>query len=296
MILNLKLVKQKKGFCGPASLKIVMDFYGIEKSQDEWARLIGATKKSGCTPKQIISGLKNLKLNYIHKINSSIEELNDLIKNKTPPIIYWEPVKGYGHYSVLAGIDSKNVYIADSRKLKFIKMSLSEFMEKWHDEFGKKGDKREIIIITRLEKLYRKAVFAVVYRIHPRTKKPEYILLERKLHWSGWEFPKGGIDEGETAIETVKREVFEETGLVPINIKKYDVIGKYPYQKILNDRPEYAGQTYELFSAEVVDGYIKFDPREHSNFIWLSFEDAMKRLTWEDQKKCLRIVHKSLVK
>lgn len=296
MILNLKLIKQKKGFCGPASLKIVMDYYGVDKSQDEWAKLIGATKKSGCTPKQIISGLKTLKLDYLHKTNSSIRELTSLIKNKTPPIIYWEPVKGYGHYSVLAGIDSKNAYIADARKTKFIKMALSEFMEKWHDEFGKNGDKREIIVITRLEKLYRRAVFVVVYRINLTTKKPEYILLERKLHWHGWEFPKGGIDGAETAIQTAEREAKEETGLAILKIKSHNVRGKYSYSQFLDDRPKYFGQTYELFSAEVLNGYVVFDSREHSNFLWLSFEDAIKKLTWQDQKKCLRIVNKSLIK
>jgi len=42
---------------------------------------------------------------------------------------------------------------------------------------------------------YRKAVFVLLYS---KTKKwIEYLLLKRKLHWKGWEFPKGKIEPGE---------------------------------------------------------------------------------------------------
>ena len=56
-----------------------------------------------------------------------------------------------------------------------------------------------------LKSKYRKAVFVVGYA---KTQKGiEYILLKRKLHWKGWEFPKGKIDEGENKLETARREL-----------------------------------------------------------------------------------------
>jgi 8-oxo-dGTP pyrophosphatase MutT (NUDIX family)/predicted double-glycine peptidase len=299
MKLNIKLTKQQKGYCGPTSVKMVMDYKGIKRSQEQWADILGATKKSGCTPEQIINGLKKLNFQVIYKKNSSLEELKNLIKNKTPPIIYWEPVKKYGHYSVLAGINSKNIFIANPRKPIITKMSTLEFLEKWHDEFGKKGDKREILIVENPKIKYRPAVFIVVYRINQETKEPEYILLKRKLHWKGWEFPKGGIDKNENSIQTAKRETKEETGLSPIKIMRYNINGKYVYPKLLKDRPHFKGQTYELFSASVKqksNQKIKLDPKEHSAYVWLPFKQAIKKLTWSDQKKCLKIVNRSLVK
>ena len=55
---------------------------------------------------------------------------------------------------------------------------------------------------------YREGIFAVVYAHDGSEIK--YIVLKRKLHWRGWEFPKGGIGENETEEDTVKREVREE--------------------------------------------------------------------------------------
>ena len=124
--------------------------------------------------------------------------------------------------------------------------------------------------------------------------KIKYLLLKRKKHWKGWEFTKGGIDAGETALQTAKREVREETGLRPIKLSKHNSHGIYRYDRPLPDRPGMKGQTFTLFSAEIPEGKIKVDKREHSGFKWLPFEKAVKILTWQNQKKCLRIVDKTL--
>jgi 8-oxo-dGTP pyrophosphatase MutT (NUDIX family) len=150
--------------------------------------------------------------------------------------------------------------------------------------------------MTISEKTYRRGVFIVVYRIN-KENKPEYILLKRKLHWSGWEFPKGGVENGESLIKTVKREVKEETGLGSIKIKIFKVKGKYLYHKPLADRPNFIGQTFQLFSAEVKQKSsqeIKLDKREHSSYVWLTFKQAIKKLTWKNQKRCLKVVNKNI--
>ncbi len=142
---------------------------------------------------------------------------------------------------------------------------------------------------------YRKAVFVVAYA---RTKKGiEYLLLKRKLHWKGWEFPKGAINFLETKKRAVKRELKEETGLRPIKIKKFDYSGGYPYDKIYPDRPGIIGQTFMLFSAEVkkpAKGKVKIDRLEHSGYNWVPFSRAVKMLKWPNQKKSLKIVNEWL--
>mgnify|MGYP001617917132 CR=1 FL=1 len=137
-------------------------------------------------------------------------------------------------------------------------------------------------------KKYRQGIFIVAYA---RTGKGiEYLILKRKLHWNGWEFPKGKIEKKETKEKTAKRETKEETGLKIIKIRKFNVSGKYLYHKRLPDRPGLIGQTFSLFSAEVKKGKIKLDKKEHNNYKWLDFKKAIKKLTWEDQRKCLKVV------
>ena len=143
---------------------------------------------------------------------------------------------------------------------------------------------------------YRKAVFAVTYRISPITQQIEYLVLHRKSHWTGWEFPKGGIDAGESLWQTTKREV-KESGLKPLNVRKYNYKGKYKYPHGFPDRQGIIGQSYVLFSAEVEYGKrVKIDNHEHSEYIWLDFDKAIRKLKHDSQKKALAIVNKSLIR
>ena len=141
-------------------------------------------------------------------------------------------------------------------------------------------------------KKYRKAIFAVVYS--KEKNKIDYLLLKRKLHWVGWEFPKGGIDLFESKIGAVKREIREETGLKGLEIKKFPVYGEYPYQNKLPDRREITGQTFSLFAVRVKGKKVRLDNLEHSDYLWLNFNEAVKKLTWPNQKKCLKIVNEWL--
>jgi len=138
-------------------------------------------------------------------------------------------------------------------------------------------------------KRWRKGVFMVVYR-KAKNGQVKYLVQKRKLHWKGYEFPKGGLESGESKLEGVRRELAEETGLPIIKLKNHHRSGRYPYGKELKDRPGIIGQTWSLYSAEVGKGKVKLDKLEHSSSEWLSFGKAFDKLTWDTQKDCLRIV------
>jgi 8-oxo-dGTP pyrophosphatase MutT (NUDIX family) len=144
---------------------------------------------------------------------------------------------------------------------------------------------------------FRKAVFGVTY-CKDNNGRVEYIILKRKKHWKGWEFPKGKIERFETKRMATRREVNEETGLKILKIKRFKEKGKYLYPKKLWDRPDKIGQTYHLFAVEVEkgNGKLKLDRIEHDGYKIVSFQEAYRKLTWPNQKKCLKIVNKWLVK
>ncbi|MDP2628463.1 MAG: NUDIX domain-containing protein [Nanoarchaeota archaeon] len=139
---------------------------------------------------------------------------------------------------------------------------------------------------------FRKSVFIVVYS--KNKNKVEFLVLKRKLHWKGWEFPKGGIERFELKRSAVKREIKEETGLEILKVKKFNFSGKFKYSKKFPDRPNFLGQSYSLYAVEVKKGKVKVDKKEHSDYKWLDFKKSERKLTWKNQRYCLRIVNKSL--
>ena len=141
---------------------------------------------------------------------------------------------------------------------------------------------------------YRKTVFIVTYA--KSENKIFYLVLKRKLHWNGWEFPKGGLEEKENPYNAVKRELKEETGAKAIRIKKFNVHGKYKYKNPLPDRTGIVGQSYSLYSAEIKKQKIVVDSNEHTGYKWLPFWKAAKQLTFRDQKVCLKKVNDWILK
>ena len=145
---------------------------------------------------------------------------------------------------------------------------------------------------------YRKGVFILGYSFD-KNKQPIYLLLKRKLHWQGWEFPKGAIEKDEKISEAVKRELFEETGLKSGSMKKYNFSGKYDYDKEYPDRKGLKGQTFEaLYAVQVKPSDIekvKIDGYEHSDYKWLNFDKAIKILTWENKRQSMGLVHLDLI-
>jgi 8-oxo-dGTP pyrophosphatase MutT (NUDIX family) len=148
----------------------------------------------------------------------------------------------------------------------------------------------------------RKAIFVVTYSIN-RKKEIEYLILKRKRHWTGWEFPKGGVKRWERIKNTIKRELKEEAGLrvVKGRIKNHKHKGIFLYLPKAKEKFElkHDGQKFRLYSVKVGKRKVnlKNNPdEEHSDSRWVDFKVAMKKLTWPNQRKCLNIVNDWLVK
>ncbi|HKL24520.1 MAG TPA: NFACT RNA binding domain-containing protein [Candidatus Nanoarchaeia archaeon] len=145
-----------------------------------------------------------------------------------------------------------------------------------------------------MKKRYRPGIFIVTYA--KTNKGIRYVVLKRKKHWTGWEFPKGGIDSGEDVYETARREIEEETGVKAKKIIDFNEKGKYHYKKAFPDRPDVVGQTYHLFAAEIPKKKISVDEGEHFSGQWMDYESAKNKLTFENQKDCLEKVNNWLLK
>lgn len=93
-----------------------------------------------------------------------------------------------------------------------------------------------------------------------------------------WDFPKGHVEDGETEIETAIREVKEETNLdVEIDENKRYTI------EYFTDKGAY--KQVVLFIAKKIGGNEKYQESEIKAMKWLTFEDAIKTITYDNTRE-----------
>ena len=143
-----------------------------------------------------------------------------------------------------------------------------------------------------------KSAGAVVFR--KEDSKAYYLLLHYEAgHWG---FPKGHIEEKEEEKETVKREVAEETGIKDIKIingfkeyVKYFFRKSYNLKKSEKKEAPWVFKIVTFYLAETKTEEVKIS-FEHVNYKWLSYEQAIKKLTFKTAKEILKKANDFLVK
>ena len=95
-----------------------------------------------------------------------------------------------------------------------------------------------------------------------------------------WDFPKGHVEKGEDEIQTALRELKEETGIDKAKIiDDFHNLISYSKETILKEVVFFLGITnQEKVSIS----------SEHQNFVWLEYESAYERLTYDNAKKTLK--------
>ncbi|MBI3084624.1 MAG: NUDIX domain-containing protein, partial [candidate division NC10 bacterium] len=117
----------------------------------------------------------------------------------------------------------------------------------------------------------------ILVRNNPRR---EYLLLDYGSHW---DFPKGHIEPGEDPQTTAARELQEETGIRDARIVPgFKESMRYFYRKA----GEGMLKVVIFFLAETPTGDVTLS-HEHSGYVWLPYQDALKRLTFKNARDLL---------
>jgi predicted double-glycine peptidase len=103
--------------CGPASMRMVLEFIGIKRTEKQLMKLLRTNKVRGTWLKFFPRLAERYKLNYVVKRNSSIRDVRRLLKKGYGIIVCYSPGRTpdytVDHYSVVRRVDSKNIYLLD---------------------------------------------------------------------------------------------------------------------------------------------------------------------------------------
>lgn len=117
------------------------------------------------------------------------------------------------------------------------------------------------------------------------------LILSRLTKRPLWEFPKGGVDEGETVREAALRELFEETGISAEEvtlIPEFERTEDYRFTSGRSDRRSLIHKQVTYFLAETRKTAITLSAKESSEYAWLTLADALKRLRYKERRKLLQ--------
>ena len=144
-ILPVKPFQQKvnQGTCGPASLKMVFEYYGVKKTEKELAKMCGTTRQMGTSATGLKTGAEALGFTVQIKDNRTFEDIQTWLDKKVPVIVNWftrgrtdysDSEVPDGHYSVVVGLDKNYIYLQDPEIGKLRKLTRKDFMK---PEFNK---------------------------------------------------------------------------------------------------------------------------------------------------------------
>lgn len=113
-----------------------------------------------------------------------------------------------------------------------------------------------------------------------RDAMPQVLVLRHK-NGGHWAFPKGHVEGSETEEETALREIREETGLkVKLHRGFREMVTFSPEPQVMKD--------VIYFAATPTGGSLKRQEEEVLDIRWARLSDALKLVTFENDRQVLR--------
>lgn len=133
----------------------------------------------------------------------------------------------------------------------------------------------------------------IVFRNEPKRGRL-YLLLHYDV--GHWDFPKGQLEKGESAVVAAMRETEEETGIADLElIDGFKQTIKYMYKWPPKDKKAKKKFKFVAFFLGKTKKKKVVLSSEHQGFVWLPYEEALEKLTYYNAKNLLRKAENFLI-
>lgn len=138
---------------------------------------------------------------------------------------------------------------------------------------------------------YRKIVNAIIV-----DKDNNFLLIQKVIYKPNqWSFVGGGVDKGETSLQTIMREIEEELGT---GLAKFQLLGKSKFEVRYDFTPDYLEKVRKEGSAVIGQKGVQFvfrfkgskdtirlPEKELRAHIWVSYNELQDKLVFPHQFK-----------
>lgn len=110
----------------------------------------------------------------------------------------------------------------------------------------------------------------------------------KKIYAGQWRMIGGKVKPEETSWQAGLRELMEETGLKPVKFWTIPSVNQFYEHKtdMIHAIPAFAAQIPESAQIDLDD--------EHTDFKWISANDAAEYLKWPEQQRLIKLVDEIL--
>jgi len=123
--------QSRDGFCGPASLRMILEYYSFKKSERELGKLTNCSI-NGTTADDLVRTAKSLGFDANYSDNNTWENLYNEVHKNGPVIVDWFSQLS-GHYSPVYDIYKNSIVLADPEYGFVRDMKKEEFLPLWFD-------------------------------------------------------------------------------------------------------------------------------------------------------------------
>lgn len=121
-------------YCGPASLQMVFEYFGLHKSQRYLAKQLQTQRDDGTDHSDLIRVATSHGLYCYVNRDSSIHEILHFLSLELPVIIdFMEPSGNEAHYAIVSGYKNQSIILHDPWNGKQFSLQEAWFEKHWYD-------------------------------------------------------------------------------------------------------------------------------------------------------------------